>query len=143
MNICELENEVKFKKRSSFILDRNSEIITTETLRKLLRKLDEFEQSDLYLKNNISLFKLTAYCGSNTKYISHVLNFCKEKDYNNYINDLRIQYIINKLQSERNYRKFKIAVLAKEAGFSSPNKFSFVFKNAKGILPSTYIKNLS
>ena len=143
MNICELENEVKLKKRSSFILDRNSEIITTETLRKLLRKLDRFEQSNLYLKNNISLFKLTAYCGSNTKYISHVLNFCKEKDYNNYINDLRIQYIINKLQSERKYRKFKIAVLAKEAGFSSPNKFSFVFKNAKGILPSTYIKNLS
>ena len=142
MSIYNIEKKVASEESCVLNFDRHTNFITTETLRKLLIKLDRFERSDLYLKNDISLLKLTSFCGSNTKYISHILNFCKERDYNNYINELRIQYIVKKLQSDRQYRKYKIAVLAKEAGFSSPNKFSFIFKNSKGILPSTFIRNL-
>lgn len=143
MSIYSIEKKVASEESSILNFDRHTDFITTETLRKLLRKLERFENSDLYLKKNISIYKLTVYCGSNTKYISHILNFCKEKDYNNYINDLRIKYIVKKLQTDSTYRKYKIAVLAEEAGFSSPSKFSFVFKHCKGILPSTFIKNLS
>lgn len=142
MSTCIVENEMNLKVRSPFLYDGRSDRVTAETLQKLLKKLERFEKSNLYLKNSISLFKLTAYCDSNVKYVSHVLNFHKEKDFNNYINELRIQYVLKKLHSDANYRKYKIAILAKESGFSSPNKFSFVFKNSKGVLPSTYIRNL-
>lgn len=143
INVYEVQKQTESNRKPPFVVGRNSHFMANETLEKLLKRLEQFERSDLYLKNNISLCKLSSYCESNTKYISHVINSCKEQDYNNYINELRIQYIVSKLKTDKNYRKYKIAFLAKEAGFSSPNKFSTIFKNFKGILPSAYIKNLN
>lgn len=140
--VTNIENKSKIENASCIILDQYSPVIPKGTMEKLLKKMERFEQSDLYLKNTICLLKLASYCGCNTKYVSHVLNFCKERDYNNYINELRIQYVVKKLKSDHRYRKYKIAVLAKEAGFSSPNKFSFIFKKFTGELPSKFIKNL-
>lgn len=117
-------------------------ILKAETREKLLKKLEKFEKSNLFLKNSISLDEIASYCHTNKKYISHIINFYKKRDYNNYINELRVNYIVKKLKSEILYRKFKIAVLAKEAGFSSPGKFSNIFKNKMGILPSEFIKKL-
>lgn len=117
-------------------------ITNHQTLDRLVKKLTQFEKSGLYLKRSICLQKIAIYCGTNTKYISRTINSTKKQDCNNYINELRIKYIIKKLETNLQYRKYKIAVLASECGFSSPNKFSTVFKNYKGELPSVFIKNL-
>lgn len=63
-------------------------------------------------------------------------------DFNNYINELRIQFIIDKLLKEPIHRKYKFSTLAEEAGFSSQNKFSTVFKKSTSITPSEFIKQL-
>jgi AraC-like DNA-binding protein len=41
------------------------------------------------------------------------------------------------------YRKYKLATLAEEAGFSSSNKFSLIFKKVTSFSPSTFIKYLN
>ncbi|WP_370899670.1 tetratricopeptide repeat protein [Chryseobacterium gossypii] len=111
-----------------------------ETEEKILAKLEEFEKADLYTSNNMSLSYLAIYCETNTKYLSHIINKYKNKDFNNYVNELRIDFIIAKLRTEPRYRNYKIATLAEEAGFSSPNKFSTVFKKTTSMSPSLFIK---
>ncbi|WP_312766321.1 helix-turn-helix domain-containing protein [Epilithonimonas sp.] len=90
----------------------------------------------------MSLAYLATYCETNSKYLSHIIKLYRNNDFNNYINTLRIRYITSKLRNEPIYRKYKIAILAEEAGFSSPNKFSTNFKKVTSITPSLFIKSL-
>ncbi|MBF8455607.1 helix-turn-helix domain-containing protein [Kaistella sp. G5-32] len=116
--------------------------MSAETEQKILLKLKEFEESELFTDNNVSLSTLATYCESNSKYLSHIINSYKKQDFNNYINELRITYIVKKLQNFPLYRKYKIAVLSEEAGFSSQNKFATIFKKVTTISPSVFIKYL-
>ncbi len=117
-------------------------VMTPETGQKILRQLREFEESVLFTDRNMSLPFLAAHLGTNIKYLSHVINRYKEKDFNNYINELRIRYIIRQLQGNPEFRKYKIATLADESGFSSANKFTTVFKKVTGIPPSVFIRHI-
>ncbi|MBP2614937.1 helix-turn-helix domain-containing protein [Chryseobacterium jejuense] len=129
-------NETKF-------LESKTLIMTSDTEEKILYKLKEFEKSTIFNRKNLSLPYLATYCNTNNRYLSHVINTHKKKDFYNYINELKIAYIIEKLKNNPEYRKFKIASLAEECGFSSPNKFSLVFKKETEILPSAFIKLLN
>lgn len=62
---------------------------------------------------------------------------------NSYINSLRINYILEKLNSDPKYLQYSISYLAGETGFSTHSKFSQVFKNVVGMNPSEYIKQLT
>lgn len=138
-SITELTSKIKVTDQAKTEV---SAMINEETVQKILGKLQEFEESKLFTENSISLSTLSTYCETNGKYLSHVINTYKKKDFNNYINELRINYIITKLKDVPIYRKYKIAVLSEEAGFSSQNKFSTVFKNITTISPSTFISSL-
>ena len=118
-------------------------MMTAETEQKIVENLEKFENSVLFTDNAISLSYLATYCDTNTKYLSYLINNHRKKDFNNYINELRINYIIEKLKTIPRYRKYKIAVLAEEAGFSSQNKFATVFKKETSIPPSLFIKYLN
>ncbi|OPB85035.1 helix-turn-helix domain-containing protein [Elizabethkingia occulta] len=125
------------------VQDNEAGVMMTQAIeQKLLLRLREFENSTLFTKKNISLSYLATYCGANTRYISYIINTYKKKDFNNYINELRIKYIVFKLEKMPQYRKYKVATLAEEAGFSSPNKFATVFKKEVSVSPSLYIKHL-
>jgi len=117
-------------------------IMTEATEQKLLAKLEKFESSTLFTKNAISLPYLAAYCDTNTKYLSYVINNFKQKDFNNYINELRINYIIEKIKTDSKYQKYKIASLAEESGFSSQSKFAIAFKKVTDMSPSQFLQTL-
>lgn len=116
--------------------------MTAETEKKIIDKLAKFEASQLFIDNKISLSTLATYCDTNTKYLSYIINTHKKKDFNNYVNNLRIRYIVKKLIEVPLYRRYKIGVLSEEAGFSSQNKFSTVFKKKTSISPSDFIRYL-
>jgi len=117
-------------------------MMTSETEQKLLAKLKKFEKSNLFNNKNISLPFLAGHFQTNTKYLSYVINTYKKKDFNNYINELRINYIIEKLKNDPQYRNYKMASLADEVGFSSHSKFTTVFKKVTSLSPSLFIKYL-
>ncbi len=121
---------------------REKMIIPKETEKRILRDLAEQEGSGFYLKNDISLSYLSVTLKTNSKYLSAIINKHKGKDFNNYINELRINYIIKKLRFNRSYWSYKIAYLSEESGFSSHSKFTAAFKNVTGISPSTFIAKL-
>ncbi|NHQ79773.1 AraC family transcriptional regulator, partial [Elizabethkingia miricola] len=49
-------------------------------------------------------------------------------------------YILEKLNNDPRYRKYKISILAEEAGFSSHSMFTTNFKSITGISPSEFVK---
>ena len=124
-------------------VDERTGLMTPETEERLLHLLEAFEKSGDYTRNNISLTYLASEFGTDTKYLSHIINTYRKKDFKNYINELRVRYIINKLKKEPVYRQYKIAVLAEEAGFSSQAKFSTIFKNETSFSPSLFIRYLT
>jgi len=138
-NLFPVESNQLLQEKST---PEDSFTVPEETVKKILIKLKDFEKSQEFLQNTISFPYLAGYCETNTKYLSYVIRTRKEKDFSSYINELRIKYIIDKFRKFPKYRSYKISALAEEAGFSSANKFSPIFKKVTGYTPSAFIKNL-
>ncbi|MET3037172.1 helix-turn-helix domain-containing protein [Chryseobacterium sp. NRRL B-14859] len=137
-----VDDSDKEEEKSNLIQKPEQQLIMSPiTEKRLLIKLEKFEQSVLFTRNTISLPYLASYCGTNIKYLSHVINTHKQKDFNNYINELRINYIIQKLNNDPQYHKYKISKLAEEAGFSSQSKFAAAFKKVTTVSPSQFLQH--
>jgi len=108
----------------------------------LLTKLTKFETGEKFLNKDMSLALLASQLDTNTKYLSEVINKYKGKNFNVYINELRINYIVSKLKTNPMYLNYKVSYLADECGFSSHSSFSTVFKNCTGIKPNVFIQFL-
>lgn len=136
------EDEEPTLAESAYRLTDSQPMMTAETEEKILRKLEKFEQSGLFNRNNVSLPYVASYCNTNTKYLSYVVNTYKKKDFKNYINELRVKYIIHKLKNDSQYHKYKISTLAEEAGFSSQSKFAAAFRKVTSVSPSEFLEHL-
>lgn len=108
----------------------------------ILKGLLKLEERKFYLKQEITLALVASKLKANTRYVSLVINKHKKKDFKNYINELRINYIIMQLKNYPEYLDYKIAYLANEAGFPSHSKFATVFKSITGMPPSSFIENI-
>jgi AraC-like DNA-binding protein len=116
--------------------------IPKETEQLLLSKLKKFEKTTKFTNKDISLAVLAGQFDTNTKYLSEVINSNYNINFNTYINRLRINYIVQKLKTEPNYKSYKISYLAENSGFSSHSSFATVFKTITGISPVTFIELL-
>lgn len=119
-----------------------SNLIPNKTERDILKRLDVFEHSTLFLDKQLRIATLAKHLQTNTRYLSLILNDKKNKTFNNYINQLRINYIVNKLDNDAIYLSYKISYLAEESGFASQSSFSSSFKEVTGMSPSAYIKKI-
>lgn len=119
------------------------ELMSAEVEQQILKKLARFEQGDKFTSRSITLSALSVLLDTNSKYLSHVINKHKKKDFNSYINELRVFYIIKKLESSPAYLNYKISYLAEECGFSSHSKFTAVFKTVTGMSPSSFMQFLA
>lgn len=123
--------------------EKDSNKISKEKEDEILQKLQEWEQSDQYLSKSMSLSMLSAQMGVNTKYLSEVINNSKEKNFNGYINELRINHIAHLLKTDPTYLNYKVSYLAEFSGFSSHSAFTTVFKSVTGMSPNAYIQEIS
>lgn len=105
----------------------------------ILDKLNDFESSQLFLKQDISVEKLSKYVDANSKYVREIIQKYKSKNYSSYINELRINYVINLLKNNPEYLKYKVSYLAEISGFSSHSSFSVVFRSVSGLSPNQFI----
>jgi AraC-like DNA-binding protein len=71
-----------------------------------------------------------------------VVNIQKEKNFSQYLHELRINYVLDEILSNPHYRKFTIKAIAEECGYSNGDSFSKAFRRKTGIYPSYYIKKL-
>jgi len=122
---------------------KEPQVISENVKLALLEKLEKLESTNFYLDPHISIQNLAKKLDSNSKYVSDIINTYKKKNFTAYINEMRIDYIKQKLNTETVYRSYKIKYLAEESGFSSHSVFSSVFKSIEGISPAQYIQNLN
>lgn len=116
--------------------------ISTDIVNSIMEQLMEFEKNKGYLLSNITVGKIAQNFGTNSKYISKVVNYNKKKSFVSYINELRINYAAEELKKNHKLRNYTLAALAREFGFNTSESFSKSFYKAYGITPSFYINKL-
>lgn len=116
--------------------------ISEKTEQAVLEKLREFERGDEFTNPNMSLQLLAKRVKTNSKYLSDIINNNKGKNFNAYINDLRINYIVALMQSDKKYLTYKVSYLAEICGFSSHSAFTVVFKSVTDLTPKQFINFL-
>lgn len=136
------KNKIQTENNNQDNIPKKPISISEKKEKEIMAGLREFEQNNEYLENDISMSVLAGKLKTNTIYVSHILNNRYNKDFNTYINELRIRYIVRKLKENKNYRRYKISYLAEESGFSSHSKFSAVFKFVTGFSPSAFLSYL-
>ncbi|WP_394750389.1 helix-turn-helix domain-containing protein [Spongiimicrobium salis] len=108
----------------------------------ILKNLRLFEENQSFIASNITVSILAKEFKTNSKYLSKVINIYKEKSFSNYINDLRIDFVIEKLKTDEVFRRYTIKAIAMEVGFNTAEAFSKSFFKSTGIYPSFFLKEL-
>ncbi|WP_172283899.1 helix-turn-helix domain-containing protein [Chryseobacterium sp. LAM-KRS1] len=106
----------------------------------LLTKLKIFEAKKEYTQKGLTIHKLAGQLGTNSNYLSQVINDCKGVNFNKYLSELRINYITALLFENKEYLKYRIETLAKECGIASRQNFSDLFYEINGIRPTDFIR---
>lgn len=78
--------------------------------------------------------------GTNSTYLSKIINIYKGKSFNHYINDLRINYITDLMKNDAKFLNIDVKELATIAGFTNAISFSDNFQRKYQIKPSFFIK---
>ena len=73
--------------------------------------------------------------------VSHVINSRHNKNFPEYINELRIKEA-KELLNNPDYKRFKIAFISRECGFNSLSAFNAAFKKFTGLTPSGFRQRL-
>lgn len=139
--IEKLKSENRELNKMNIIEDKNI-LINEDAVNTIIDKLNRFETSQTFLKKEVNLTWLANQFNTNTKYLSKTIKFKTGKNFRDYINGLRIDYITHKLYDDPKYREYKIDYLAKECGYSSSQVFVISFKKEKKVTPSSFIKKL-
>lgn len=93
-----------------------------------------------YLDNQLTLTRLAEAVNISTHHLSEVLNQHEGKNFYQFVNEYRINYICERLKVDND---IKILDLAMSAGFSSKSTFNAVFKQFMKLTPSQYRKQLT
>ena len=106
----------------------------------ILNQLEKFENDNKFLDTQISQRLLSENLSTNATYLSKIINIYKGKTFNIYINDLRLDYIIEFLKNDVKYLNMDVKELAKLSGFNNTENFSDNFQRKFKIKPSYFIK---
>ncbi len=120
----------------------DSHALSQEVSKELLQKLKKFERNKEFLNPKINLKFLADSFSTNSSYLSKVINQHKEQTFSNYINQLRINYIVEELPKNTTLQKYTVKALAKEVGFKSADSFSKAFYKFTNMKPSSFINEL-
>ncbi len=124
-------------------VDNKKSISSNPKFQLIINKIELFEKNKDFLRKNITLDTLSKELDTNRDYLSKLINELKGKNFSQYINELRINYIISELKSNEKIRKYTIAAISEDIGFNNSESFTNAFKKITGTLPSYFIKLLN
>ena len=150
----------RYKERFEQIISKNTEIekipvtiveenktvipkitgLSESTITYILEQLEIFEKEQQFLDYKITQKLLSEKLGTNPTYLSKIINAYKEKNFSNYLNDLRLEFIVELLKTEHQFLEKEIKELANIAGFTNAEAFSDNFQRKFEIKPSYFIK---
>lgn len=116
--------------------------ISEHVINDILTKLENFEASDKFVSKIYTLNSLSKELNTNSSYLSKVINVTRETNFTQYLNDLKIDFTVNRLSSDKRFRSYTIKAISEESGFNNAQSFSVAFHKKTGIYPSYFIKKL-
>jgi len=116
--------------------------IPEEVVKNILARLNKFEENKEFLNPNLDQKLMAEKFKTNTAYLSKVINTYKETNFNGYLNQLRINYIIDLLKKEPKYRNYTVEALSETAGFTTPRHFSDIFFSETGLRPTYFLEEI-
>jgi AraC-like DNA-binding protein len=130
--------------KSSIHQENKSAVIDIQdsVIQDLNKKIEKFIAKDSYLDPDLTLTSLAKEFQTNSSYLSRVINYCYRKNFNSFINDLRIEYITKKLLNDKTLQRFTIKAIAEEAGFKNTVSFSKAFYRTHRMQTSFFLKEL-
>ena len=135
---------VTIKKNKKVVTTTSSskQEISAEIIEDILKHLETFESKKSFTSSTITLNKVAKSFGTNSTYLSKVINLKKDKNFSQYLNELRVEYAMEELNENPKFRKYTIKAIAQESGFKSGESFSKAFYKMYKIYPSYYLKQL-
>lgn len=97
------------------------------------------EEEKRFLDKNLSIFSLAQELGTNTTYLSQVVNQIDSSGFSGFINAHRVNYAKELLLS-RKMDHLTMEAIGSESGFKSKSAFNAAFKKFTGKTPSAFQK---
>lgn len=116
--------------------------VPEDIIKSILKQLEQFELQKRFLSSKVKAINLAVEFNTNTNYLSKIVNYYKKQNFTTYINNLRIDYMVNQLKTNKTYRNYTIKALSREVGFKSAESFSKAFNKRTSIKPSFFIAEL-
>ena len=116
--------------------------ISEHIVKDILVKLEKFESKNRFLNKKYTLNSLAKELNTNSTYLSKVINATKSTNFAHYLNNLKIDFAVDKLSKEKKFRSFTIKAIAEDSGFNTAQSFTNAFYKKTGIYPSYFIKKL-
>lgn len=111
-------------------------------MNEILFDLDRLETENYFIDVDVTLKSTADKVGTNTNYLSYVINSKKGINFPTYINGIRINYIVKEIIENKRIRLLSMDGLANTAGFKTRQKFSDAFLEKTGVRPSYFIANI-
>jgi len=138
LSLSEGEQNVQSVSSSSELglIDEQRQLDDSEYYKSIFSQLsNDVVEKQWYKIPRLTLKKLSELTGLQTRDISRAINLGAQQNFNDYINQLRLEFVVNEFK--RNKDK-SILSLATKAGFNSKSNFNLVFKRHYSMTPQQY-----
>jgi AraC-like DNA-binding protein len=135
--VQELRFEMEHKKSN-----KKQVKINDENEAKIINGLNKLENEKYFLSKNFNLHNVSKKIGTNTTYLSKVVQDYKNVSFNDYTNDLRIDFILKDFSTNKKLHNYTTQSLAEHVGYKNGDSFAKIFKEKTGLTPYQFIKNL-
>lgn len=101
---------------------------------------EAMERDKPFCSPDFSLNTLASLIGSNSKYVSQVINEVFKKNFSTFVNEYRINLACERLADTEGFGNYSMNGIGESVGFRANATFTTVFKKITGITPSIYQK---
>lgn len=103
----------------------------------IAKRLNQWKELKVYLRFHVTIQDLSREIGINRTYLSNFINETYGENFNNWINELRINEAKYKILTTS---EDSLSEIARKVGFADLAHFSKIFKRKEGISPSDWKK---
>jgi len=113
-------------------------LLPESELEKIKAKLQSLVESEKpFLDSQLTLSNLAKQLGVNSTVLSYVINSGFDKNFNDFVNEFRINEVKNKLKSGA-AENLNLLGIALDSGFNSKATFNRAFKKFTGVSPKEF-----
>lgn len=118
-----------------------SSLTDTKSLDIFIKLNALFENEKVYLKPDLKLKDLANKLGTNTRYLSQVVNDRTGRNMLNFINKYRIEDVKKRI-TDPTYSHLTTFAISQMCGFRNKSTFYKVFKEFEGMTPKHFVRDL-